>query len=321
MRKNVVVEDYVLIESFIKISYAIEGLYHKLYMLEIKNLKESNEYKRYLGYLEMSLEYEDELYKETKLNVFKCRDLINLIINRYINKKMVNDLESVLSRKYENAYLRRVINKLNTIMKNDYSGMQELLINDEFIISDSVDFDYIFLENMINDNLMNCYVERIILLLQEKIDETSDIKVINKLIRDKYYTSFIFPNCEKKLVKDSFNIEDKIYDNTEFIIFLSGIEKKIYQEIQKEFLEKETRKIFYKTLFKESSENKSKEKMILRECLIRALFMMMDNELIIKLNEEINNISNFNSDSIKALFNNCVSLNKKDQQKQFILKF
>ena len=320
MKKSILVDDYVLVESFIKVSYAIESLYHKLYMLEIKGLKESEEYQKYLGYLEMSLEYEEELYKENNLTAFKCRNLIDLIINRYINKKMQNDLESVLSRKYENAYFRRVINRLNDIMKNDYSGMQELMIHDIFEINDNIDFDYLYYNNMLEHHLMNDYVERILLFIQEKIYKVSDIKLKNKLIRDKYFISFIFPHVENNLIKNKFCIENRVYDNTTVISCISGVTEEVYKEIRNNYLEKETRKLFYKTLFTEKEEKISKEKIILRECLIRALFMMMDKDLIDKLSIEINNVSNISCDSLKILFNNCVSLNKEDIEKQITLK-
>ena len=320
MNNYILVEDYVLIESFIKISYAIESLYHKLYMLEIKEQKESDEYKRYLGYLEMTLEYEEEVYKESNLNAFKCRNLIDLIINRYINKKMINDIESVLTRKYENAYLRRVVNKLNNIMKNDYYGMKELIIGDAFNIGSNVDFEYIYFKNMINNNFMNDFIERILVLLYETMDKTNDTKLKNKLIRDKYFIAFVFPNCEKDLMNNRFNIDDKICDNTALISYLSGLQEDIYQQIKKDYLQKETRKLFYKTLVIESKEKVNKDKMLLREIFVRALFMMMDKNSIRELMEEINKVSNTNCDNIKSLFNNCCSLTEEDKKKQITLK-
>lgn len=320
MKNNIIIDAYVLIESLIKVSYAIENLYHKLYMLEIKGLKKSEEYQKYLGYLEMSLEYEDEIYKESNLTAFKCQYLIDLIINRYINKKMTSDLESVLSRKYENAYFRRVINKLDTNMKNDYFGMKELIISDIFEIGENDDFDYIYFNNMIKQDMKNNYIERILLFLQEKIDKVNDIKLKNKLIRDKYFISFIFPNAERNLIKNKFNIENSVCDNTQVISFINGVNKEDYKEIRKEYLEKETRKLFYKTSLKNVEERTRKERLILCECLIRALFMMMDEEQIDELNKEFNDGINNNYDTIKFLINNCIALSNKDKQKQFTLK-
>lgn len=320
MNNNILVDDYVLVESLIKISYAIENLYHKLYMLEIKNLKESEEYKKYLEYLDMSLEYEEELYNESNLTALKCQNLIHLIINRYINKKMINDLESVLSRKYENAYFRRVVNKLNAIMKNDYSGMEELIDNDIFEIKDNIDYDYMYLSNLIRLNLMNDYIERIFLILQEKIDEEKDIKLKNKLIRDKYYISFIFPNAEKKLMNNNFSVENRVCDITIIISYILGITEDEYKEIHNDYLEKEIRKLFYKTMFKEKEEKVSKEKLILRECLIRALFMMANKKMIDELCKEFKSVSKINCDNIEVFFKNCVTFNNKDKQKQITIK-
>ena len=320
MKKNILVDDYVLVESFIKISYAIESLYHKLYTLETRGLKKSKEYNKYLGYLEMATEYEEELYKESKLTAFKCCNLTDLIINRYINKKMQNDLESVVSRKYENAYIRRVINKLNNIMVNDYFGMRELLFQDIFEIGENVDFDSIFYDNMIKHHLRNDYVDRIILFLQEKINETKDVKIKNKLIRDKYYISFIFPIAERNLKENNYNGENIICDNTKIISYISGVKEESYNKIRNDYLEKEIRKLFYKTLYKESEEKSCKERIIIRECLIRALFMMMDKELITSIKKEINDVSNTNYENIKKIFNNSVIYNKEDKKKQITLK-
>ena len=320
MENNIFVENYVLAESLIKISYAIESLYHKLYKMEINGQRGSKEYKKYLDYLDMSLDYEEELYQDSKLNAMICRDLIYLIIKKYMNGKVLSDFESIIERKYENAYLRRVINKLTKIMDNDYSGMHELMMNDIFEIKENGDIDYTYFNKMICNNLMNDFVDRILLILQEKIDETNDIKLKSKLIRDKYFISFIFSNQEKGLVKNEFLIDPIVTDNAKMISYASAIDKYFYESIKSEYLIKEIRKLVYKTLFKYHNEKNNSEKAFLRECFIRAIMMLMDEKLIDEFNLEVNGNLNIGCDNLETLINKCIEKNKKDKEKQITIK-
>ena len=318
MNDSLLVGNYVLAESFIKISYAIEELYHKLYKLEIKGLKNSEEYHKTLDYLDMALEYEEGLYKESQLNALKCRDVIHLIIHGYLNGKMLNDFESIVARRYENASLRRVINNLNYLMMSDYAGMHEISMDDLFEIKDNGGVDYTFYTNSLNNTLTLDFVSNVLTILQDKIDNTKDVRLKNKLIRDKYFISFINPKNEKDLVDNSFVPCNYIIDNSRVISSLIGVMESDYQDLKEDFVMKKARKLLYKTLLKNSNLSINSEELLLRECLFRALLVMMDKDSFIEIEDEIT--SKKSSNSTKMMFNNCLMNHEKDKDKQITLK-
>ena len=236
MSNSLLEDKYILVESLIRISYAIEGLYQKLYRLELEGKKNSDEYHKILEYLDMSLEYEEELYQDKKINALLARDLIDLIIHHYLSSKITSDIESIITRKYENAYLRRVVNKLTRIMKNDYFGMNQIVKGDVFETWKSDDIEYKLCCFNIHNIMMNDFIARVLIIIEEEILKTTNIKLKQKLILDKYLISFIYSYNEEDNIYEHFDFTAKAVENAKLMGYLSGLKEIEFRNIENALL-------------------------------------------------------------------------------------
>ena len=112
---NINYYDHIFIASDLFAQKIYDRLYGKYDCQLIRaNQKDSEEYHKVLDYLDMSIDYEEEIYQEMHLNALKARELLYYVINHYINGKMVSDTESVISKNYYNAY-----NDANRVKEDD----------------------------------------------------------------------------------------------------------------------------------------------------------------------------------------------------------
>ena len=103
------IEDYKLIGDLINITSSIKSLHDKLFILESKGKKNSDEYNKILDYLKISIEVENKIYNQ--LNISNAENIFNYLI------KSENDKEII----------KRIINNINTQFIFDEDFIIEML--------------------------------------------------------------------------------------------------------------------------------------------------------------------------------------------------
>ena len=266
MGSNVSVEDYILIETFIKISHSIEELYLKLYQLEKKKEKESAEYHKVLDYLLMTIEYEKSMYGKSKLSILKCQDLINILSSKYLGNKNYCFLDSLIIYPSRDGYIKRTISILSYLMKTS---------NDEY--------DETFYRNSIEIYLLQDIMDLMLVLLNEHM---TDSKCYDKLLFIKYVLTYTHPFNEEDKLKRKLAFDDKICDSSQLISYIIGVKKEDYIKIKDDILIKLFRKIYYKKSFKLDKM----ELKILKDCVMRSIIALMEDESLDVINRDVSSI-------------------------------
>ena len=88
----------------------IDLLYKKIFELEIKNKKDSNEYKEMVEYLKLAKDMEDNIYKRNSLDIIKSIKWL-----KYLSKeiKLKNDIDYLAFQDYEKKITKRILNTIS----------------------------------------------------------------------------------------------------------------------------------------------------------------------------------------------------------------
>ena len=206
-------EDLDQINKIFKISNSICSLYNQLCQLEIDGKKDTEEYKKVMDYLNITIEVEQEYYNEAKLYSHKCASWIYFIMSNKIPLKLVSNFTSILHSKFELAASRRVLENLISIYINseeeqlDEGIMQ--LINDlnisNFMKQDIHLEDYIKFQEYFEKDFLNLfliYIQGCIDHIDQK--KVNDDELRKKFIKTKYYIYSIYTFIEREFLKDNF---------------------------------------------------------------------------------------------------------------------
>lgn len=288
MQNELEKEDYEQLLLLIKISERIFYSYIELAKLEILNKKESQKFKSELNNLNTLLKLEREIIRNinpTKIyriieevnKQIGCLDdtfdIIDIIIE---NKTNILPLERVSKQLKE--YVITIFSKANTETKEDEEIDTELEH-----LKKSMESSAELIKNLENDKWLI-----LISLLNLKICNTEDQELKSKLIRSKYYLSFLIPSIELNLLNNNFKNQQDIFFSTDLTAAIYNISPTILT-FQKEDLGTKTFiEQVNKLLNIKNEEYKEKQlEVLIRESLIRMSFQFLNEEQVKELKEKI----------------------------------
>lgn len=255
--------DTQLLEDIKKVSSSISNIYNQLKESEIKGLKDSDEYRNYLDYLEIALECEDEIYKKLDDDeIIKFLKMIkkNLSELYYQSRDIV--LDNIDSDDEQLMINIRIALKLYNI--------QNKTINNTLLKGDNDILDYIFIE------LINRYAN------------FHNIDILNL----KYKLTFIVPKIEKYNVGNNFGSGSFVFldkdDEQDIIMQDNNI---IYGHINKIIIFIKAIQIVYMMLEISNDEvyNSKKNLVKLLSYYLSACLYYIGNQDIISIIDEIFN--------------------------------
>ncbi len=203
-------KDIELLNKILDLSKKILKIYSILFKLEIKHLKPSKVYSRYLNYLDVLLDLEDEYYKMIPIEKI---DLYITYSDRGKTFITFSDYSLIINDFYDFYFAKRVYNHLKKI-KDSYkisSYQKGFIKEDEFF--DQVKFIEAKIENEIA-KLFLYYIEQ-----EKKSLKNNDYK--NGLTSIKYILSFLNMDIEKELTPN-FEINDNLYLTSQSLADLFG---------------------------------------------------------------------------------------------------
>ena len=195
------------------ISRMVEDLYEKLYNLEINNQKESLEYNRYLEYLKMVLDMENEAYLKLDLNDYdKISRYLMFIDSTYNLTKDTSDLKSVIRGDYEKRIVRRLVAKItyNIPHKSEFIGFTfhdeireniKEMINETMLVDEDIN-NYVQDFNNVNNNL---YIMFLNIVYQAYLDKNNSF-IKEDLLKTYYNLIYLNPSLELKMLDTKFSV-------------------------------------------------------------------------------------------------------------------
>lgn len=335
---NLTKEDFKLLSKLIKIGEAIERLYKKLYELEIAGLKGSAKYNKYLDHLHLSISVEDNNYNKIR-NDQKLR-LIDYLNNYELLTYDLSDLESVIHQDNKKNVLRRILKTLNDsvnhieeneIILMDFESLayiyEEIKDSSLAVVADDCEEIYYDDEKMQDltaafHQMSTVFQEEMLNVFLTYIDDnikSADSKYNNELKKVKYDIAFIFKNIENSLVNNDFNVKEAILLHSKLAFDLLGFDESLYKILQNSYGYKVAIQQICEMLDNKVSKEKIELINILRQTILRAVFLIMDEEGIMGMNYVFHlyideNKYNSNAiDSINSTFDN-VEIDRNDQK-------
>lgn len=246
--------------------------------------------------------------------------------------KFIENIESIVNQDYNNNTIRRILNILDNIINSTSSTIKSILPNEQITLIKQyglLNVDILFLKNnvdVIRKEIENDLLKTYLLFLQEFIDNQNYSKFKLHLIRSKYNTSFINNNVEKDMIFNNYEIIKTLSINSQTIAVFNKIDLEQYNL----FKNKYSRSICTKQIFELIEINDMDYKditkasiSILRQCLIRSSFQLMDDNLISDINDAFHNLIKCNeylarhpqNNISEQLIDDCFNSIKKDKNK------
>ena len=331
-------KDYELIDKLVNVTTSIKSTYEKIYDLEIKGEKDTEEYKKLKGCINLSIQSEENIYKDLNLTYAKSSAIIVFLLKNNYSLDYFNFKEYIVNGNYDNKIIRRIVYTLSNKISSDKSLFKDILPKDiidnikdlnipntDNIVNHAI-FSSIELENALEKDTINGFLT----ILKEFI-ESIDYKYFkNDLISSKYNTLFIFKQIEKEFINNNFEITDTLYFNSKLAADYTNTDTTLFEFLKSSFGSKESKDQINKLLDiydMDYSDKKKAMESILRQCLLRASFMLMNENDISDINYEFhkkiesdNYLNKHMSDHIsEQVIINCFNKIEKDKTKPSIL--
>ena len=283
--KNFEADDYQMIKELLEVTNSIKELYKRLYNLECEGKKESEEYRKNLEYLKIAIEVEDGIYDE--FDILKVEKMYNFLLKQHeINEHFI---------------LKRIVNNINDkfVINEDWvlDLFPEELVDsvyeshNEKTEEELMQFASGFLE--VYKSLNKDISEGVLVFLQEYINKNNSSDIKDELIKRKYNLLFTNKKLEASIILNDFNISNLIYSNTELISCYALINNETLKKIKDVFLADEITKEFLKILDGDELGYDIEDirvYKIIKQCLLRAYFVLVDDEFLSELNYEFHNL-------------------------------
>jgi len=293
---NLTKTDYNEINNLIKLTQLIDDLYVKLYELEINNKKETPEYKKFIGYLNILLEKESNKYKEYNLTVSKCSGWVNYLLDDKLPESTQFDFKISLNQDYSYRAIKRILNRLLNIiesskiyndtisndLKNDI-GKRGIKLSEE-AINHSVTSS-VRMRKSLEFDIHNLYLS----LLEGKINDGVYKSIKNDLIHSKYNFSFMNKDIEIGMVANNFKIDPTLYIGSKMVSQLQYIDESLYNFFKDSYGIKMLMEQIVELLKIEDEDYNNRNKLttsILRQNLINAILLTISDEIINDIKKE-----------------------------------
>lgn len=284
------------------ISSSIYKLHEKMASLEIQGKISGLEYNKLLEYLEICLEYEEQLY--SNLDISKVNDIL-LFLNVY-DEDFYNNLNSFRNHDCINV---RLINKLlyfSRLHAKDCNNQDEA---DEA-------FNMIFSKMEVSSIAREEFIFYYLFILNEYINKCKSNNIKEKLINAKYRLSFMDVNIEKAMHATNYRLDIPVI-RCNFSLNESLIDNMDLYNYVKEFLGES---IFNNEMMNILNDDNDVT-LILHQCAMRASMLMIDDDSkLADLNDEFhkylenNGCNNKNEENIVKCFRKI----KSDRENHFV---
>ncbi len=325
-------DDCNKIVLLVKIAKSIKNLYNNLSILEENGNKDSKDYQQNLNYLKIVSEIEEEKYSNFDKDIIKCIAYINFL-NKNFNISKYNILESTIRKGNDKLIERRIYNNLLDKIIDNYNLVKDYLnfdvtdlfniIEEDVFINEKKD-DSISVVNALNIDTLQSYLY----FLDDKINSKMFSSIRSKLISSKYNTLFVNKNLEQRVINNNFNVDNELYISSKLIADVKGIKSNYYELLIENYLlnnvEEQILELLEMGNINYVDSDKVKES-VLRECFIKSLLLLLDNDLIEDTMEDfLDNYENSNeqltdNDISKEIINCCFNNIEKDKNKINIL--
>ena len=330
-------DDIEQLELLTKVTNGTYRLYKRLSELEINEEKDSDEYKRLLGYLNMAIDIEQNKYKAFDFYYNKAIAWNNYIYKHQLPGDFTPDMDSITDCDYEYLVQRRILSNLFDIVLSNCDKTKEALSSNiqdfmkdaglkDLTVTDNIFYGYWAIKKELTVDLYKACL----FMLKNYIDEPVYSNLKEALILTKYQIAFLSPRMEKALINDNFNLPHDLYFNSKFISDCFKQDEKFYQSLRDNY--------GINTCFKQISKlveisdldynNPTMlSHVILLQCFLRASFLFMDEDSIEDTNSSFHNfikdsqyLDRHAIDKISvSLINDCYNKVKEDKSKVRIL--
>lgn len=304
-------DELIEIEELLNISNTINNIYEQLYQLEIDNKIESHNYQKLIDYLKEKTTIENQKY--AKLNYKQCKNIFSFLLtsNKLLKE---NNTECLLFQKYDDKIPRRIMSFLSKkiILDENYQQENIELINNIGINIPSDEITKILNKNVkIEDAVRTDVLSILLTILNEYISNKKYNKYKNELIKLKYYILLINKDIEEQLLITKFNISNYIYLNSNILTNILKVHQEQYDLIKNIETELSTLIHISELLeLKDTDYNNDKKNIesIIRQCYIRALLTLMNEEAVYNLNKKFYDLLN-DEEYLKQELKNSISEN------------
>lgn len=302
-------EDYEIVNSIIQVTNSIDTLYKKLLELELKNLKDSNEYEKYIHYLNMAIELENSYYQ--KLSTNQGIKILNFLMYDKFPENNLSDIESIITRKKDDPIIRRILVVLDSVLENYHQDIaeqnfkileQDIVFDDEELdkLPESFIYDYYSLTDESYTKLLrskcvvdNSHQEEIlknfIVFIEEIKQDKDNSKYLNELIKVKYDIAFNHKDVEYTLVDNNFNVDTSLTYSSNYSLDILGIDEEIYKLLKdysgfKLSVNQINELLRIKDLDYEIENNQLTA--LLRHAILRSIFLSLSDDCISHINKQ-----------------------------------
>lgn len=289
--------DYQYLKDLIEIGTKIEYVYNDLYNLEINKKDNSSNYQKHLDLLKALINEENNITNRAGINSRRDNALNEYILSRIIKQEFPTNEKSIGSCDYRYRVLRRILNK-NTMINMDVYVKDQV---DQRINSKNVDDNRI--ANAIHSSVLLLrsisydLLTGFLFFLQEEIDKTENINILNELIKSKYNLAFMNKLIEEDLIDKNFAIRKPLYFSSMIISEVLDFKNDVFNSI-KDLKGVKTSVNQINHLLKINDDYYQNSNVmistIISSCLIRSAFLLMKSQSLIKINDSL--ITKYNED-------------------------
>lgn len=277
--------DIEFIDFITEIAASIETLYIKLFNLEINGKKETEEYKKTIEYLKISVEVENELLQNKLLSSDKIIAMMFYLIKKKKSENFSENYKEVLNQSYNDRIFLRIFNKIYFKYKENPTILQSI---EKYLDEPEEEIlQNIIAKNELDKSLERDFLNSYLFLLQQFCLDSQDEYVFPYLLSTKYNLSYSIPSIEESLISLNFEIPDTLCLESSMIANIFSMNEEEYEKAKNDYGTKIAFSQIIKILDmdnKNFSNPKNIANSILKQCLLRAAFMFMDEETLQELN-------------------------------------
>ena len=201
-------EELIQLESLLQSATNISKIYDKLCELEIKNQKDTQEYKELITKLNQAIKEEDKKYQDYISNYHQCIKYATFLASK-TNAHIFEDTVLTTIRNYDKRAVRRIILKLTNLAETNPNfqkkiipdAIQNALIN----ICPGITKNDLLAElnhnQRINQSLSMDINSMFLSILEDVILYKANNTIKNKLIEAKYGIIFSHKNLENMMIE------------------------------------------------------------------------------------------------------------------------
>ncbi|MDD4036536.1 MAG: hypothetical protein PHS45_04365 [Bacilli bacterium] len=288
-------QDYEFLRELVKITSSIDKLYKKLYELDLKNQKDSDEYIKTLDYLSIAIDTEKWQYNKIDLTHNKCTALVEHILRDRLPDDFLSNSKSITMQHDNDRVMSRILVNLINRVGFDYQGIKNSLPSgflNLFKIFDMPEFELLIIESAYKDLELKKALEEdlfnmFLLFIDEYLNNSKYSSFKSTLLKNKYNILFINSNIEANMLGESFNICNLINLRSEGMADHLEIDKNLFYFLKNlfgiEVVNYQIDELLEISDIDYADENKAVTS-ILRQGLMRSAFMFMSAETINDVN-------------------------------------